>query len=852
MGRLIMGQRKLQKETLTSADTISKALSSIYTGVFFIDLKQDKYQIVSAPDTIYRLLEDIQSAQEAINFAIEKTVAEEELIDMLTFVNLFTLPKRMNSEKFLNIEYKGIISGWVRGSFIEAKRDKHGHLVQALYTYQIIDETKRKELDHLQELKNNYIAAEKQNQETTTYLRAQKRALADDLRYYNDFTKIVMEQIDCGIMVYTVPGRNLLEINKEALRIHGWKDIKDAQEKMLKKWQNITYPNEEDKKKLFSLRTEDGFIKYKFIVDAGDKNEKYVVAKTKSLKGRHGGKVIVSTFMDVTHMTSLEADKVTLTDKNHFLTNVNVELQRARDAVYTILNSGSYICTYDNTGQKLLSIRFSDALRRLYGYSNRKDAPDTWETWIRGIYPKDKKRVLDHYLKALSDKTGNTDYDVTYRALRKDGSIRWHRAAGHILRRSDGTADTCYGFVMDIDEQKKTQDKVKEALKQAKLANEAKTSFLSRMSHDIRTPMNGIMGLIEINEKHADDIEFTTKNRQKAKIAADHLLSLINDVLQLSKLEDSEIELTEIPFDIHELCNDIYTIVEMRAHENGITINRMDEKNIKQHPYLWGSPLHVRQIYLNILSNAIKYNKRNGSIFCHAAMHKMDEEHILFRMTIKDTGIGMSEEFLKHLFEPFAREHEEMEAKRQGTGLGMAIVKQLVDKMDGTIEVESNVMEGSCFIVEIPFKIASEEDIKKATENEEKGEIDLNQKHILLVEDNELNMDIAQILLEDAGAKITKATNGQMAVDIYKKSKEEEFDVILMDVMMPIMNGYEATKHIRSLERVDAKKIPIIAMTANAFTEDVQKAKEAGMNDHLSKPLDVKKMLSVITKHMKS
>lgn len=680
----------MQDRNLEEIDTVSKALSSIYTGVFFIDLKKDIYRTVSAPETIIAMLKGMISAQEAINFAIRKVVSEDKVQDVITFVNLTTLPKRMSSKRFLNIEYRGKISGWVRGSFIEAKRDERGELTQVLYTYQVIDEAKRKELDT---------------------------------------------------------------------------------------------------------------------------------------------------------MINLEADKVSLTSENK-------ELQQARDAVYTILKSGSFICTYDRKGEKLIDVKYSDALRKLYGYTEKEEAAAHRDLWIKSIYPKDKKYVLDSYQNAVADNTGNTGYDVTYRARKKDGTLRWYRAAGHIIRREDGTADTCYGFVMDIDEQKKASDKLNEALKQAELASQAKTNFLSRMSHDIRTPMNGIMGLIEINEKHADDIEFTRKNRKKAKVAADHLLALINDVLQLSKLEDSSIELTEQPFYMTELTNDIFTIVEMKANENGITIKREDDAEVLKYPYLIGSPLHIRQIYLNILSNAIKYNKKNGSITCQASIIQKNAAYVLYRIMIQDTGIGMSEEFQKHMFDPFARECDEMTQKRQGTGLGMSIVKQLVDKMNGTISVESKLGEGTCIIVEIPFKLAHKEDVTDTKESDQVSS--LKGIHILLVEDNELNMDIAEILLRDAGAKITKAVNGKQAVEIFKDSKTDTFDAILMDIMMPVMNGYEATRKIRSLDREDAKTVPIIAMTANAFMEDVKKAKEEGMNDHIAKPLDVKKMMSVITTNIRN
>lgn len=835
-------EKKHEKEETVNMDAVFRALSSIYTGVFYIDLESDRFHIISSPEPIIAMVKGIVSAQQAINCAIQNTVSQDEIMDVLTFVNLATLPHRMETEKCVGIDYKGTISGWVRGSFIETERDSNGKLIKVLYAYQVIDEEKRKELEHLRELKESDRAKQS--------LEKDKQLLAEDLKYYNSLSNVVMDQLTCGVLVYTIPGRNLLQINPEALRIMGWKDEEEAAGKMEKNWQNVQLVGNAGGPQLLNLRNREGSVKYQFIMNAGKENEKRILAESKSFSGRYEGKIIISTLMDITQAVALEKEKSILENKNTFLANENAELQRARDAVYTMLNSGSYLCTYAEDGESLLSIKFSDALRNLYGYEGTEDAPDTWEMWLKGACPEDRKYVADSYLAALRYRTGKTDYSVVYRAVRKDGTIRWYRAAGYVIRREDGTAEFCYGFIMDIDEQKKASDMLEAALEQARLANEAKTSFLARMSHDIRTPMNGIMGLIEINEKHADDIAFTSQNRRKAKVAANHLLSLINDVLQLSKLEDTHIEFTESPFHMPALLEDIFTITEMRAKENGITIKREYSDSIREYPYLWGSPLHVRQIYINLLGNSIKYNKKNGSIFCRASAEKLDQDHILFQMQIRDTGIGISEEFQEHLFDPFAREHEEMAGKYEGTGLGLAIVKQLVDKMNGNIHVESRLGEGSCFTVTIPFQIAAEADVIKMEAPKETG--DIKGKKILLVEDNELNMDISEFLLTDAGAVITKAVNGQQAVDLFAENDPGTFDIILMDVMMPVMNGYDATRCIRALDRPDAKEIPVIAMTANAFAEDVENAKQAGMNDHLAKPLDNSKLLRIIAKYAKS
>ena len=402
----------------------------------------------------------------------------------------------------------------------------------------------------------------------------------------------------------------------------------------------------------------------------------------------------------------------------------------------------------------------------------------------------------------------------------------------------------------DLTEERDTltrqKNEVDEALLQARLASAAKTSFLARMSHDIRTPMNGILGLIEINEKHADDAAFTAQNRKKAKVAADYLLSLINDVLQLSKLEEPNVTLVREAFDVRALAEEILTIIRMRAVEYGVSLDYENCEGSFIRPYVWGSPLHVRQIFINILSNAIKYNKKGGKIFCKATAREPEPGRVEYTVVISDTGIGMSEEFVRHIFEPFTREHEEISSGYEGTGLGMSIVKQLVEKMDGSVSVESTVGEGSTFTIVLPFAIAREEDIA----GDSAGEVpdDISGTRILLVEDNELNMEIAETFLTDAGAVVTKAYNGQEAVQVFSDSAPGDFEVILMDVMMPVMNGYEATGMIRTLDRPDAKTIPIIAMTANAFAEDIEASHNAGMNEHITKPLEIPKMMAAIAR----
>ena len=386
------------------------------------------------------------------------------------------------------------------------------------------------------------------------------------------------------------------------------------------------------------------------------------------------------------------------------------------------------------------------------------------------------------------------------------------------------------------------------AAKKAEAANEAKTEFLQRMSHDIRTPINGIRGLVNMADHYADDMEKQTEYRTKVKEASNLLLELVNDVLDMSKLESGEIVLEEIPFNLSSISREVFVVIEQMAAEQNIRV-AWEKKEITHRDFI-GSPGYVKRVMMNILSNAVKYNKENGQIYVSCVEIPSEQpEMTTMEFVCRDTGIGMAEEFQKHIFEPFAQEHTGSRAKFAGTGLGMAISKKLVEEMGGTITFESKKGVGTTFVIRVPFKI--DLDVDKREESKDVSEKSIQGLHVLLAEDNELNMEIAEFLLQNEGAEVTKARNGQEIVELFRKSEAGEFDVILMDIMMPIINGYEAAKRIRSLDREDAKKIPIIAMTANAFTEDRIRAKEAGMDEHVAKPIDVELLIKVIHKLVK-
>ncbi|MDD6661861.1 MAG: ATP-binding protein [Lachnospiraceae bacterium] len=427
--------------------------------------------------------------------------------------------------------------------------------------------------------------------------------------------------------------------------------------------------------------------------------------------------------------------------------------------------------------------------------------------------------------------------------------IRWRMAEGY--QENQLAAQKMYAENL-----RSKNEQLREAVDQADRANAAKTSFLSRMSHDIRTPLNGIIGLLEIDEAHPDDLALIRANQKKMKIAANHLLSLINDILQMSKLESGRVELTEEPMDLQELSAGILAIIEQRAAEAGITLEYDKNSGRIAYSNVYGSPLYFRQIFLNIYSNCIKYNKVGGKVETSCTCLGIKDGVVTYRWSIRDTGIGMKPEFVKHIFDPFAQERSDARSVYNGTGLGMAIVKNLIDKMNGTIEVTSEENVGSIFVITLPLRLVEEANLpvkeprEQTKEAEESGEI--GGLHLLLAEDNDLNAEIAETLLTDRGAVITIAHDGQQALDAFEANPPGTFDAILMDVMMPVIDGLSATRMIRALPREDAKKIPIIAMTANAFDEDVKRCMEAGMDAHLSKPLQMEQVGRTIAKYCRN
>ena len=518
------------------------------------------------------------------------------------------------------------------------------------------------------------------------------------------------------------------------------------------------------------------------------------------------------------------------------LQRVNEALQHQLDMITSALPGGVKISNDDpEYSFKYVSEHFAQML----GYDTPEELMEASGGTIADLaHPDDLEQGI---AQALEQYSKADHYEITYRMKCKNGSWKYIEDRGHKIRKPDGMIEH-WNLILDQNELvEKTI-----ALESEKKANQSKSDFLSRMSHDMRTPLNGIIGLMDICMKHPEDRTLVDSSRLKARVAADHLLSLINDTLELSKLENEEAKLAKENFYLPKLLHEVETIAQMRADEECITIRFMDNPYSIPYPNLTGSSLHVKQIFLNLITNSIKYNRKNGSVDCCLKEEKESDERVLVDVTIKDTGIGMSEDFLKNIFHPFVQADQGARSQYKGTGLGMAIVKELLERMGGTIQIDSVENQGTTIHVVIPFEIAEEP--AAVQEMSELPKESLSGCRILLAEDNELNREIAVFLLKDEGISVTEVEDGQQAVECFMKMPEGYYNAVLMDIMMPVMDGYQAARVIRGSGKKDAEMIPIIAMTANTFAEDKRKTMEAGMDAHLSKPINVPELMDTIRK----
>ena len=403
----------------------------------------------------------------------------------------------------------------------------------------------------------------------------------------------------------------------------------------------------------------------------------------------------------------------------------------------------------------------------------------------------------------------------------------------------------------DVTDEKKRELRQEEELREAKLkaecANKAKSSFLYNMSHDIRTPMNAIIGYADLAIRHLQETEKLGRYLEKIQICGKELLSMLGNVLDLARIENNKVEMEYTVSNVHECFENCVTMFQQQAESKNQTLSLTEQV---MYPYVYMDAPHLSEICLNIISNAIKYTNTGGTISCNVLQEPGKEDWCNMSITITDNGIGMSEEFQKLIFESFERERNTTSSHIEGSGIGMSITKKLVELMDGTIEVKSKQGEGSSFIVTVPCRKALKEDTPEKKNTNRHNKNCLNGVRILLVEDNEINTEIARELLTEEGCIVETADDGVACIDMVEKAEADYYKMILMDIQMPVMNGYDAALAIRKLKDAKKSRIPIVAMTANAFAEDIQKVRSVGMNDHVAKPVDMNILVSTMMKYL--
>ena len=819
------------KKSQDLSNTVIRALCATYQFGYYLDLEADTYVELRLTDLARDTVSGAGSIREIIDRYLDHVVTEQYREEMRRFLNTATLPDRLKGKAYILQDYLNCNGNWMRACFLPAEQTGES-TTHVLFMGQTIDDTRRRELER------------------------QENILTDNRKLTQDNARmnVQMDAVRCGInggyvIIADREGYPFLYVSESVAKNQGYDSVAEFLAACGGRARGNILPEDRERvcADMHRQFARGDTYSGRYRVQCRDGYRKWILDSGKRGVDEQGRSVLYGFFMDVDRYE--RSNQLYRQERRQYRDALqhNCEYTFCVDLTTGVLEREFVMKNGENPVQmaglqtpvdfEQLIGRFRQVLNSVQSGENSLDSLS-----VRGL--------LESY--ALGKR--NVDFD--YYDTRLDMYVRvtvlmmenWEN--GHILATVIGRDIT-----RETREEERTRRALKEAnqalgqaLQEAKLANAAKSDFLARMSHDIRTPINGILGLIEMSDKCPGDTARLAENRKKGRNAAAHLMSLVNDVLDMSKLESGEVVLSQEPFDLNELLDTCQDMIASQAVERNVTVIRKTRKPL-EHPYVLGSPVHVRQLLTNILSNAVKYNRPGGSVLLGAEEIGRNEEQILFRFTIEDTGVGMSEEFQKRMFEPFTQECSGSRGRYSGTGLGMAIVKKLVDKMGGGITVRSVKDVGSTFVVTLPFRPDPKGGAANGQQQETAGNI--AGMHLLLVEDSPLNAEIAQFLLEDAGASVELAKNGREAVEAFASHAPGHYDVILMDVMMPVLDGCEATRAIRALDRPDGKTVPIVAMTANAFLEDIAKCRQAGMNDHLAKPLDMDRTLRTIARYRK-
>ncbi len=809
---------------VTKSSEIISAISTIYWAIYVIYLEDDTYEEVNGGDVLPELIPKTGRASHMIKTGLKYIVAEEDRDIMREFLDLQTLPERMEYETTIVKEYRTTSGHWHMGRFIVKNRNARGHVDKVLYAVNVIDESKQKELNYQRALQDNFKRMAEKNMLLT--------ALTDDYEdvYLCDLSEDTLQVVKeadsqlsdriqgkqycysaraedfCRNYIESEDGKELLKVMDRKNLMEYFKDQRQMSVQYRVKPNFMGYSHMESR--LVRVESQDGFK-----VVMGSRKIDDIVKKQEEQK-----KVLQKALDVATKNAEIMGAIATMYD-TIFLENLNTKAYEMLVAPDMIGNISGLSGNLDDIREDTLSVTvIPEMMEMVRAFVN----PETLKERL-----KDKDSIALEY---------------------KGPGEHWYR--GHFIvkkRDSEKRAEEVLFVSNEITQEKRQeleyQNRLIETAQEAEKANATKTDFLRRMSHDIRTPINGIRGMVQIANHYMDDPKKLKECRNKIWTSTDHLLSLVNDVLDMNKLESGELTLKYEPFSLKQILDEVHVVAEMQAQEMGVHFMHQSTQEI-EHNYLIGSPVYMKRIFMNFTSNAVKYNRRGGTVNVYGRELSFDGKTAWFEFVCEDTGIGMSEEFQKRAFEPFTQELSQARTQYQGTGLGLAISKSLVELLGGSVELHSVLGEGTKVIFRIPVEVDLEE--HEDTKQIDYSSIRFDGISVLLVEDNDLNAEIASFLLEQHGMKSTWVENGRLAVDEITE-KPDAYDVIFMDVMMPVMDGLEATRIIRQKLK---SKIPVFAMTANAFIDDVQRSLDAGMNAHLTKPLREKDIIQELLKYL--